>query len=477
MNRVERLQNIGYSPSLQQSMGNRMLGDSRGNLTEENIDASPELAEDAKERERYNALRSQSYTLSMSKVASGYLEEPFTLRISRKGCEFDGSIVPSQDTKTYYNEAGKKITARIELWYDNAQVSGYGDVREQVTKVDDRIRDAREIPANEFSVEAELLARISALWDRHFYPNHGIRVQPYKIHLYGPDGHFDTHRDTPERDLVGTFLLGLGDTTWGGGLYVNGEEMPAHEGRWCAFYPDVPHCVKTVSDGYRAVIAFKLFRASSTIIDESATSSEVRRQTTELVRQLHAPIGIMLERKYCLGTTELSGFDALLLDSMRSMVDVKVVHLPVVLTLSSHWGQQRHEEEYEMTCHTAVYPFTHDHIDVLADPSNWTGTTWNYSDPRDHTSCGCPWLEGVTNVPFFTYNFSRSVVTYKEEEEETCNYVGNEAQAWREDSVYLSYAVLALPSRGAAPLDAGQEDVANKSDEDQGSTEDLDDNN
>ncbi|KAI0741957.1 hypothetical protein C8Q80DRAFT_1197171 [Daedaleopsis nitida] len=476
MQMVYVMESIGYCPSRVDVLEKHMM--SYREPQEGEIQTRLKLTKADRKRQMDNAgivaKIATIYSQHANNVASGYLEGSFKLRITREGCGYDNTLVPP--TKFRYNnepyrtdEAKKMLEACLKSWYDNARVSGYGDVQEQVTKVNDQVRHAREIPASEFSVEPELLDRIAGLWDKHFYPNHGVRVQPYKIHLYGPGGHFDVHRDTPQKDLVGTFLLGLGDTCHGG-LVVDGKEMPAHEGHWCAFYPDIPHRVSKIYCGYRAVIAFKLFHASAADRSESTTSSEVRQQTMDLVRQLQVPFGIMLERKYCLGTTELSGFDALLYESLRSLGDVNIQHLPVVVTSSAEWGQ---DDEYEMSCNTAVYPFSQGHIDALADNSDWSDCKWwSYDVPRDHTSCGCPWLEGVKNVPFFAFDIDRSVLPYEDEQRETVNHVGNEAEAWRSDSVYLSYAVIALPKDRKVPSRTddccSSEDDASEEQDDEG---------
>ena len=80
------------------------------------------------------------------------------------------------------------------------------------TKVDHEVRNAREISASEFQVKPKFLRQIQKLWKEHFLPLN-VRAEPYKIHLYGPGGHFKSHRDTPETGLVGTFLVCLGDTS------------------------------------------------------------------------------------------------------------------------------------------------------------------------------------------------------------------------------------------------------------------------
>ncbi|KAI0787604.1 hypothetical protein C8Q74DRAFT_1197219 [Fomes fomentarius] len=473
---VNRLKPIGYCPSKVADMRAHMeyYGAGDGSLSKEGLEVSPRVSREEREREEHNAATVSKFAALHPEYgqnsASGYLDKPFSLRITRPGCEFDGSISPPSKFYHYRNEPQfseadiEQKKTRLQAWYDNAKVSGYGDVQDQVTKIDASVRDAREIPASEFIVKRELLDEIANLWDTHFYSNQGVRVQPYKIHLYGPGGHFSVHRDTPQTDLVGTFLLGLGDSSTCGGLYVDGEEMPAHEAHWCAFYPDVPHCVTKVSGGHRAVIAFKIFRDTS---GTSKDSSKVEEQVAELVRSMKAPFGIMLERKYCLGTSVLSGFDNLLLTAMHSLDTLDVKHLPVVVTSNSRWGM---EHDYENSCSTDVYPFTPGHIDALVQRSE----LGSYEVPLDHTSCGFPWLQGVKHVPFFAFAFERSVFTYSENEDETINHVGNEAEAWRADSVYLSYALLALPKHYQAPSDAGSAGGA-ASDNAEDSEKDTDD--
>src|SRR3984885_254861 len=166
---------------------------------------------------------------------AGFFREAFHLRVTREGCQFDGEVDLYSDT----------VLKLLPEWLKHAAVSSYGDVRNQDTKIDLDVRNACEIPSDEFSVDKELLDRIEAAWAERFFPRK-VRAEPYKIHLYGPEGHFKSHRDTPEMNLVGTFLLGLGDTVqndWDakGNLVVGGIEngLVAGPCSWVAFHPDV----------------------------------------------------------------------------------------------------------------------------------------------------------------------------------------------------------------------------------------------
>lgn len=76
---------------------------------------------------------------------SGRMEEPCSLTISRRGCEYDSEL---EAVSVPYPDADK----RLKAWYKAGAVSGYGDVKAQETKIDANVRDAREIPASEFRV-------------------------------------------------------------------------------------------------------------------------------------------------------------------------------------------------------------------------------------------------------------------------------------------------------------------------------------
>ncbi|PIL24951.1 hypothetical protein GSI_12838 [Ganoderma sinense ZZ0214-1] len=423
---------IGYCPSKVEALTARIADEGSTELSVDDVDREEDyvyakLTDEDKDRELQNnetivKLR-EIATSHAQNSASGILNEPFRLRIDRRGIKFDETMAPRAESSLSHgylpSNAVTVLEPRLKKWHNNAKVSGYGDVREQVTKVDNNVRQAKEIPASEFSVDPELLGRIADIWDQNFFPNSGVRVEPYKIHLYGPGDHFAVHRDTPQQGLVGTFLLGLGDTADYGGLTVDGRIRHAHEGHWTAFYPDVPHQVKEV-DGYRAAIAFKLFRSEADDADakETDASAAVRQQVSQLVASMEAPFGILLQRKYCLGTTVFSGFDAVLLSAARTLPDVEVKHFPIILQSSANWwnpdSEYAYSSSYDLKCSTAVYPFTKGHVDALIEY-----VEHSTAKPVNHSACGAPWLQGVEGVPFFSLDLEQSLFTYQEDANET----------------------------------------------------------
>jgi hypothetical protein len=359
-------------------------------------------------------------------VASGKFANSFNLHITRPGCEYDGPV----DTTTEGTEAFAKL---LPDWLKHAAVSGFGDVRTQETRVDSKVRNACEISADQFSVDQELIERIQATWSTHFVPRK-VRAVPYKIHLYGPGGLFKSHRDTPEKDLVGTFLVGIYDNMIQGALRIQDERESSKACDWVAFHPDVPHSISMLpSKKYRAAIAFKIFHDNDNGSDsDSGILSDLQDRCKTILERMQPPYGILMDRQYCMGTSKLSGFDAVLLASTLSREDIRVYTLPVVTEFSSI----RYDTEYsslESSFSTSVYPLTEAHVDYLLGDTKKAGEAMQ-------------WLQGVEEVPFYYVALSQTAVTWKKDSEEGAEHTGNESRPGSEDSVYLSYAMLVLPT-------------------------------
>lgn len=374
--------------------------------------------------------------------AHGRFEEPFKLKIDASGYSFDKEI---QQQRSY----SYSTTERLEAWFEHATPAGFGDIREQVTKVDESVRKAREFNSEQFSVEPSLVARVEEAWAKNFIPSK-VRAEPYKIQMYDCGGHFKAHRDTPEPNLVGTFLLGLGDNATEGYrtsthkcLVVAGERMPvAKAGTWIAFYPDVAHEVTQVKD-IRAVLAFKIFRVDP----ESQQGPDNIRLTDDicppplldaiksLVSGLQTPFGLILDRKYCQGTTRLSGIDALVLECLKThRQDLSTDILPIALQTVKHACFNTEDRSDDPQIISYVHPFTRGVIEAIVRATRQEDSL---SD-----NAGKEWRK-IKGVPFFGLGDSPTKCFLEwDKQEEDVNYTGNEADGTRDTSVYLSYALL-----------------------------------
>jgi hypothetical protein len=344
----------------------------------------------------------------------------YHLRITRPGCEYNS------DVQRYSRE----IEGLLPGWFEHSAISGYGDMRSLETKVDCDVRNAREIPASEFEVKPEFLQQIQNLWRDHFLPR-SVRAEPYKIHLYGPGGHFKSHRDTPETGLVGTFLVGLGDTSSAdtGHFCIADERLKADGGSWVAFHPDIPHEITKLEDGYRAVMAFKIFRAAEND-PEDTLPAKLEARMKRILDQIPAPFGLFTTHQYSIGTTRLNGFDALLSACARSRNDTEVHMLPVV---TKFYGEAFDDEPSENVTTSHVYPFTGAHVDILLKKN------------IDRAQKEVQWLDELSEIPFYTWDLEASSETWQQDYPEGEGYTGNESDSSREDSIYLSYSILFLP--------------------------------
>jgi hypothetical protein len=358
-------------------------------------------------------------SLSLSH-ASGTDFYYFSLRITRAGCEYDGHI-----------SYGRTKDTLLRTWFEHSAIAGYGDMQSLETKVDPEVRDAREIPASEFEVEPHFLEKIQSLWGERFIPRN-VRAVPYKIHLYGPGGHFKTHRDTPETGLVGTFLVGLGDSTSSeeGNFLIADKKFKAKPCTWVAFHPDIPHEITKLEDGYRAVLAFKIFRLADNTPD--AVYDQLGPRVNKLLDQIPLPFGLLMTHRYSAGTTSLNGFDALLSAYAFSRKDVEAYMLPVVTKFIGEVFCYNNKD-LENVAESQVFPFTRAHVDILLGR--------NVARAEKEVE----WLNELEEIPFYTWDTEATLEIWKEEQTDGLNHRGNEADSTREDSIYLSYAILLLP--------------------------------
>ncbi|KAI0071332.1 hypothetical protein K474DRAFT_1630635 [Panus rudis PR-1116 ss-1] len=352
--------------------------------------------------------------------------KPHTIQIKHGEFEYSGPIFSLQK--------------RLESLYENASISGFGDVKKQTTEFDPDVRNAREIPASDFAPSANLLENVSKAWKEHFYsPN--IRVEPYKIHIYGPEGMFRPHLDTPEKDLIGTFLVGLGDTTTPKRrLKVAEKSFSAASNKWVAFYPDTPHSVERIESGYRAVIAFKIFRAQNTTeetaVPTSVTSPEdPRAELISFIRQTaHAlpdsTLILGLVHKYPKDVQELVGFDKLLHDELQRRTDIEVHLLPILVD----YRYLSDDEEIEGNIiHSTVYPLTDAHLNYLLGDKN--------AIKHDE---GIQWMKYLKETtPFYNLTEKWDHV-WSDYEGDGPGYTGNESRGEDQHSVYLSYGLAIL---------------------------------
>lgn len=477
----------------------------------------------------------QIYKEESRHMLSGYLPNSFDLKVTHGEINLSMEIEPfgqpadSLSDDFYSKNAAaairKEYAEYLEELFDGGAISGYGDIETQSNQVNSEVRNAREIPTGHFKVTKSLYKDIERIWGENFLPG-SVRVEPYKIHLYGPGGCFKPHYDTPEKDLVGTFLVGIGDCTTGnsGNLRVGRETgMRAYPGSFVAFYPDIEHEVVKLKGGYRAVIAFKIFRkqtfpqkSPSKFKPRTDFEKRVLEKMTQALTKLTPPYGILLQHRYSVETTELSGMDNLLYSAASSHLtsSAEVHFLPILLHFKSRvpevWDPYNGKP---VPAKAHIFPLTQFHIVTLVaetssnnrnpgylskrekelnqdmpdivyhstwhDDDSWHDDESDDHDDSDDSSASLDsgsetkakkgkagknrsehklqvdvsdtpyaWLRHCKDVPFYSLQKGADKVTWSASlKAGDAEYYGNESRPDSADSIYLSYAMVAVPTQ------------------------------
>jgi len=110
--------------------------------------------------------------------------------------------------------------------------------------------------------------------------------------------------------------------------------------------------------------------------------------------------------------------------------------LPVVTKFSGEaYDDYLDPRHYESFSRSWVYPFTGAHVDILLNK--------NAVEAKKEVQ----WLDGLSEIPFYTWDMRVTSETWEEDHPNGANYTGNQADSSREDSIYLSYAILFLQAQ------------------------------
>ncbi len=340
---------------------------------------------------------------------NGYISETILnntkLIIDDGECQYDGPI-------SDYNSQALKL-------FNAARDAPFGDLKKMETVVDKSVRCAKDI--TEFTLDGPLVKEIERQWAQYFYPRK-VRVEPYKINMYGPGSGFTEHRDTPSKNLVGTFLLGLGDSTTTKLRVKVGSSQYSWQNyeNWdSAFYPDCPHQVMPFKKGLRSTMAFKIYAVednNDTVIEEVIGDNLAK--IIEL-NEVFPSFGILLSHDYSLNSDQMKGNDALWY-KLLSQLNAKIMIIPVMVKIDTCYY---YEYESEASYKNQIYPLTPDHINYLM----------GQGDLPDE-------LIDEEDVTFFA--IGKEGYKWKYDYTSYCEHTGNECQPEEEDSIYLHRAMI-----------------------------------
>lgn len=157
------------------------------------------------------------------------------------------------------------------------------------TVIDPTVRSALRLNTETFGVNFDIPSRILEtikcalqLDDDKF-----LSTVRYALNVYGPDGHFSRHVDTPLGSThVGSLVIALPSRFEGGEFFVRHENnttrfcmqpsFPSTQERlalpWVAFFNDCEHRIEPVISGYRMTITYHLYVTEIGFTDQVASS-------------------------------------------------------------------------------------------------------------------------------------------------------------------------------------------------------------
>ncbi|KZP24472.1 hypothetical protein FIBSPDRAFT_951223 [Athelia psychrophila] len=190
---------------------------------------------------------------------------------------------PADDFNLYYNlgdsddarhiDLSKATSAQLQGLADACQPATFGLDKQDV--LDESYRKAGKMDTSNFSSKFDI--ERSGIIDHvrdGLVPGQGdVRVELYKLNVYGKDSFFKAHKDTPRgADMFGSLVIFFPCEQTGGALLLR------HEGRewsfgstkelsecadpsvgYVAFYSDVEHEVALVTSGHRVTLTYNLY--------------------------------------------------------------------------------------------------------------------------------------------------------------------------------------------------------------------------
>jgi hypothetical protein len=355
----------------------------------------------------------------------------------------------------------------VKKWYAAGTDSEFGNVLKQETQHNAHVRSSRELDTTQFTVSQKILDEISLKWGEKFVPEsvnlctdsetlskwgqkfapESVTAQPYKIVIYGPGDHFQFHKDTPEENLCGTFLISLYehcDPSYSFEIRQHGESFTwsCYENNgWCAFYPDIPHRVRPLESGYRAILSFKIYAKNQECPQEWGTNVVAKMQMEKFVEELQnldVPVGIVLDHHYGYDTKSFYGCDKLLLDALKRK-GLEVNLKPVLIRFSGR-GPYPNDSYYSRcrgSVNSGVYSITDEALDYVRKRLSGIGEEEKFG-------------ESSKEIVFLGGEAKKHEGLWDMNEEEECDYTGNASRPHSEDSVYVRYAAILQRAEAAS---------------------------
>lgn len=369
------------------------------------------------------------------------------------------------------------IREEISTLYETKAVpSGFGNVKEQETQHNPDVRSSKELGAPDITVHDKMLRRIEWIWGLTFEP-FDVRAEFYKMNLYKKGDHFNSHLDTPEKNLLGTFVLSVAsfkdkarefptdetkqtkeekekdreehvdqpedeDETYPG-IRVGTTNVPLHRGSWVMFFTDTPHEVPVVQEEYRVTLTFKIFARETSVISTPGVGTAV---IQACIDQMPRNFGYLFKHKYSSGHTLFKGTDALLFQQLNQLAlahpdKYEVTTCPV--TTHFHANEPSENDDVAEDPTSLVYSLSTPSIQDALKPrqlkkkkekTKKKKLKVSSSESDDESKDKCTIFISLDDTP--------DRKAYYHHHEPSCEYTGNESRSGDINSIYVRQALI-----------------------------------
>jgi hypothetical protein len=293
-------------------------------------------------------IRMNNYNMSMSEVFKEI--KKLTRKTEKEPVLFCcGSEVVLDEPVAIFFETKKEGCSKITFpttthesldeLIDACSPASFGLGKEEI--LDPSYRNAVKLDTDHFATNFQLCStNIIKSIKSMLAPEAGlINAELYKLNIYGKDGFFKKHVDTPRGEkMFGSLVVCLDNP------FIGGEFSVQHKGlteiydwgersslespniKWCAFYSDCEHEVLPVQSGERVTLTYLLSECSNGQSDE-IRSNVGNRYYNFLKKALDDPsffpngidLGFLFDHKYTSASSLLKGSDLSLLNAANAL--------------------------------------------------------------------------------------------------------------------------------------------------------------
>ena len=312
---------------------------------------------------------------------------------------------------------------------------------------------------------------------KELVPGRSMHLKRNKLGIYGKDGFFKSHVDTPSHDqMIGTLVVCLPSPHKGGELVVSHDGLEhvfdfsklsddPSKFQWAAFYGDCVHEVRSVIEGFRVTITYSIIlgrlnegyyhyeRKKGTVQEHFETSAKCQLRSfikvdcalknfpERLGSKAPENIGLILKHKYTLPGLQpqvLKGEDKDLLDYLTGKgwkcqlktILSRYMTTMVCIDIEDMDYEQTHEIYEFKPCNALDYEWHHPSLPEWSD---------RFSGQRNPWRGFREWRVGIPFIEIYRKPDEEKLVRNNEGKSQ---WVGNEMHDVDVDKIYLDSALI-----------------------------------